>query len=315
MAINRRMRGLASVAGGLLAVSTLAGCANLESFGINSEVQPWAVANHDDKLAYHSDAGDALLNLDTTTGLAELEAFQAVGYHHVETADTSLHMEYETSVDGESYVSQLHSNVEGYSFDQSHRGGDTETYYLLGDAIKEVASNGKSWVSVPTGDLNRTQTPENVCQLFAVSYTCALIDAWNASREELGTVPVELSQAEDGSQHFATAVSYASLADEGLIPQSFSSYSSDETAATLIPMHLWVDENGLVTKVEVNGVITTADASELAVQIGFELTATQASSEMSPVDPGDIPPDDLYEITTQSQLDTFLQQLAQVEQD
>ncbi|WP_282824894.1 hypothetical protein [Gulosibacter sediminis] len=312
MASNRRMRVTASALGALLAVSALAGCANLESFGIDSEVQPWAVANHDDKLSYHSEAGDALLNLDTTTGLAELETFQAVGYHHVESPDSSLHMEYETSVDGESYVSQLHTNVEGYSFDQSHRGGDTETYYLLGDAVKEVASEGKSWVSVPTGDLNRAQTPENVCQLFAVSYTCALIDAWNSSREQLGTVPVELSRAEDGSQHFATAVSYASLVEQGLISDSFSNYSSEETNATLIPMHLWVDETGLVTKVEVNGVITGDDASELAVQIGFELTSTRPSTEMTPVEVGDIPEDDLYEITTESQLETFLQQLAQV---
>lgn len=301
-----------ALAGGMLAVATLSGCETLESFGINSELQPWAVANHDDKLSYHAEAGDALVNLDTTTGLAELEAFQAVGYHHVESPDSSLHMEYETSVDGESYVSQLHSNVEGYSFDQSHRGGDTESYYLLGDAVKEVASDGKSWVSVPTGDLNRAQNPENVCQLFAVSYTCALIDAWNYSGEQLGTVPVELSRAEDGSQHFATAVSYASLVHEGLISGSYADYSSDETDATLIPMHLWVDASGLVTKVEINGVITDANGNELAVQIGFEITATQASQEMTPVDAGDIPDDDLYEITTQSQLDTFLQQLAQV---
>jgi hypothetical protein len=107
-------------------------------------------------------------------------------------------------------------------------------------------------------------------------------------------------------------VSYASLVEQGLISDSFSNYSSDQTDATLIPMHLWVDETGLVTKVEINGVITGADASELAVQIGFELTSTRASTEMTPVEASDIPDDDLYEITTQSQLDTFLQQLAQV---
>lgn len=108
MASNRRMRVTASALGALLAVSALAGCANLESFGIDSKVQPWAVANHDDKLSYHSEAGDALLNLDTTTGLAELETFQAVGYHHVESPDSSLHMEYETSVDGELRLATAH---------------------------------------------------------------------------------------------------------------------------------------------------------------------------------------------------------------
>jgi hypothetical protein len=305
-------RSARAAAAGAIAVALLAGCTNLQGFGINSEVHPWAVANHDDKLAYHEDAGDALLNLDTTSGIAALPSFQAVGYHHVESNVTAIHMEYETSVDGESYVSQLHTNVEGHSFDQSHREGDPSTYYLLGDAVKATVSDGNSWVQVPLGDLDRRNTPENVCQLFAVSYTCALIDAWNASREQLDTLPVELSRAEDGSQHFTTAVTYASLVEIGLISSGFEQYSSDETNDTLIPMHLWVTADGLVNKVEINGVIADAAGNELALQIGYEITSQQASSEMQPVAPDDIPDDDVYRITTQQQLDAFLQALGEV---
>ncbi|MDJ1370760.1 hypothetical protein [Gulosibacter molinativorax] len=285
-----------------------------QDLGLGFQVEPWVVAHHDEKTTFHEGAGDELLNLDVTAGLASLDEFQAVGYHHFETTDLTLHMEYETSVSGESYVSRLFTDMDGYSFDQSHEEGSGETFYLLGDKIKEEIADGKTWVSMPVPDLGLKIDPAASCQLFAVAYTCALVDAWNLTRDNLESVPVQLSRSESGDQHFATAVTYGSLSDTGLITGEGNVQGFDGKAMrdTLIPMHLWVNPDGIVTKIEVNGVLKDESGRELSLQIGFELTSTSASADMVPVAAGDIPQDDLYRITTTAQLEEFLQKIGSV---
>ncbi|MGO1544482.1 MAG: hypothetical protein ACTHXA_09100 [Gulosibacter sp.] len=310
-------RSLAVLAAGTVMFG-LSACAPLTSLGqdlgLEQEVEPWVVAHHDEKATFHEGAGDELLNLDATAGLASLDEFQAVGYHHFESPDVELHMEYETSVSGESYVSRLFTDIDGYSFDQSHQEGTGETYYLLGDVIKDEVANGMSWVMVPVPDLGLKDDPSMACQLFAVAYTCALVDAWNITREETESVPVQLSQTESGDQHFATAVSYGALSDTGLIIREgdLSSFGGDDADETLVPMHLWVNPEGIVTKIEINGVLENDSGEELSMQIGFELTSTSASSEMVPISSGDVPADDVYRITTEAQLEEFLTKIGQI---
>lgn len=70
-------RGIATALSSVLAASLLTGCT--PSF----EIKPWAVADHDEKVAYHAGAGDKLLNLDATASLTKIESFQATGYMHL----------------------------------------------------------------------------------------------------------------------------------------------------------------------------------------------------------------------------------------
>lgn len=310
-------RTLAALTAGVVAV-TLSACAPLvdagHELGLGHEIDPWVVAHHDEKARFHEGAGDELLNLDVTAGLASLEEFQAVGYYHFETAELELHREYETSVSGESYVSRMFTDIDGYSFDQSHEGGSGETFYLLGDQIKNEIAEGKSWVSMPVPDLGLKSDPPAACQLFAVAYTCALVDAWNLTRDKLESVPVLLSRTESGEQHFATAVTYGALSESELILREDDLKGFDDAAMrdTLIPMHLWVNPNGIVTKIEVNGVLSNEAGNELSMQIGFELTSTTASEEMVPVSRENVPADDLYRITTLEQLENFLTRIDSV---
>lgn len=316
--MGMKFRGIAAaVAAGAVALG-LTACAPLvdagHETGLGYDVDPWVVSHHDEKATFHEGAGDELLNLDATAGLASLNEFQAVGYHHFEATELELHMEYETSVSGESYVSRLFTDMDGYSFDQSHEGGSGETYYLLGDQIKQEIANGKSWVSMPVPDLGLKTDPEASCQLFAVAYVCALVDAWNLTRDDVEMVPVQLSRSESGDQHFATAVSYGALSDMGLILREgdLKGFGGDEMRGTLVPMHLWVNPDGIVTKIEVNGVLKSASGNQLSMQIGFELTSTSASTDMVPVSAADIPQNDLYRITTQAQLEEFLTKIGSV---
>lgn len=305
--VRAQFRGASIAALSLLTAGLLSGCQLLP----DTKISPWAVAHHDEKVAFHKDAGDELLNLDATAGFATLNEFQAVGFHHVESPSWRVHLEYESSVSGEGFVSKFSSNKSGFSFDQSHQAGSNETYYLLGDELKNRASNGKSWVSVPVGDLNRMQDPPRACKLFAVAFSCNLIEAWNITREQHKSVPVKLAQSETGERHFTTAVSLSALDEAGLTiradeTEGFDAKTADET---LVPFHIWVDANGIVTKMEVNGVAVGANGEEMALQIGFELTSTSASSELKPVDPAQIPQQDLYRITTPDQLETFVEKL------
>lgn len=305
----RRTRARRASAALLALISTglLSGCQVLPTI----DVEPWAVAHHDEKIAFHEDAGEALLNLDATAGFAKLQQFQAVGFHHVKSPNWRVHLEYQSSVDGEGFVSKFASNKSGYSFDQSHQAGSGETYYLLGDQLKKQASNGKSWVMVPAGDLGRSQDSQKVCQLFAVAFSCNLIEAWNITREQNNAVPVKLALSETGEQHFTTAVSLAALDEAGLSIRADETQGFDVATAseTLMPFHVWVNADGIVTKMEVNGIAVGANNEEIAVQVGFELTATSASAELQPVDPAKIPEKDLYRITSRQQLDDFITRL------
>lgn len=289
----------------------LTGCSGPSPFV--PKVDPWVVADHDAKMGYHAAAGEELLGVDIHAGLASLQAFQAVGYLHIDTeSNGSAHYEYLTSVDGESYVSRRVSDRKGDAFDQSHQAGSADTYYLLGDNIKNKLSNGKSWVQIPSPDLERMSIPERNCSLYAVSFLCAVVDAWNTTNDSVESLPVLLSGGEAGDRHFSTAVTFDALVVAGLIPEEgqFSGFISEESRSTLIPLHLWVAEDGVVTKIEVNGVITGDNDATLKLQIGFEITSREASTELVPVSPGDIPASDLLRITTQQQLDEFVNRLS-----
>lgn len=299
-------RGTVTALSSVLAASLLTGCTP------EFEIKPWAVADHDEKVAYHADAGEKLLNLDATASLTKIESFQATGYLHLESdSNGSAHFEYVTSVEGESYVSRRVSSIEGDSFDQSHQAGSAYTYFLLGDRYKKQVSEGKTWVQLPMGDLDRMRNPESNCTLYSVAYMCYLVDAWNNTREQDENVPVQLSRSASGDQHFTTAVSYQSLSDVGLIPADgkFDGFLTDTARAKKLPLHLWVNGDGAVTKIEVNGTLTGDDDHSLRLQIGFEMTATAPSGSMKPVTDDAIPGNDVLRITNRQQLDDFLRRL------
>ena len=310
-AARRARTALAAGAAALL----LAGCTGPVA-GV-PPVTPWAVADHDEKVAYHASAGDALLGVDATAGIAALERFQATGYQHLDTeTNATANYEYRTSVDGEGYVTQRVTDDPGNALDASHEAGSPYTYYLIGDDLKGELSGGKSWVQVSSGDLGRLSDPAANCGLASVRFLCLLIEAWNVTRADAEQLPVQLAEGENGQRHFATAVSYDALAEVGLIPKGglFGGFVSAESRAKLIPLHVWVAADGTVTKIESNGVLSGDGAQTLKLQIGFELTGREASAELLPVADEAVPANNVLRITTSSQVEAFAKRLTELDE-
>ena len=302
----------------------LAGCAG-------EQIRGAVVANHEAVIEYFAGASDELEALVTSGAdvhLRTLDAYQAVDYHHFDAGDLgSVHVQYESYVDGQGYVCRMVTDESGRTFDLTHEAGSPYTYFLLGDQLQS-ASGGKPWVRTPIGDLDQFDTSgvTSNCGFYGINYLRTLSDAWLATKSELegsgtgpgsgGELQVEVTRRADGSRQFATGVTYTSLADQNLLPPTddptFGRFLDRDAFATLIPLHLWVDPSGAITKAEVNGTLTAGDGEQFRMQIGFELLATTPSITVVPPSASQIPEQDVTAIDTEAALDEFLERLGEV---
>ncbi|GGA66382.1 hypothetical protein GCM10011490_16310 [Pseudoclavibacter endophyticus] len=290
----RRLRTVLSTAVAALAVTGLAACAS---------ATPYAVANHDEKVSFHADAVQGLLTQDAFVTLSESENFSAVGYMHinVSTGD-ELHMQQETSVVGQSFWSQESTDRDGETIDRVHIAGSDLTYYLFGDAYLPVS--GTPWVAFPEGDIAKGD-PVGVCNYPAVTFLCAIAISWESSSEEHGAnLPKMVEANEDGSIHLATAITLQSIVDSGLVTMTddLSSSTSEETFQAFLPLHVWFDPDGLVTKAEING--TFGDDPAYEIQYGFEMKG-EPNPDDRPQDPSTLDQSFISSITSASEIQAF----------
>lgn len=258
----------------VLALAMLTGCAG---------VTPYGVANHDAKAAFHEAAALEVLGTSIFEGIAETENFTSVGYAHAQTSQgETLHTRLETTVWGTTYKSQQAAVIEHGTIDVVHMGGSMNTYFLFGDAYLPVTKT--PWVSIPQGDIGRTQ--EELCRFESVQFLCGISNAWTLTQEAHGKdIPVQIEVNADGSRHVTSAVTFASLHDAELFTMTdeLRQRLGDEVMEAFIPLHVWLDPNGVVTKVEVNGQVGS-DSESLQAQFGFELTGEPNDAD-KPTDP------------------------------
>lgn len=266
-------------------------------------VTPYAVADHDAKMDYHAEMVTGLLTDEVFATLAQTENFSAVGYSHaVASSGESLHVQHETSVMGGTWWSRESSDGEGSTIDRVHLAGQSMTYYLFGDLYLPVS--GTPWVAFPEGDITQGD-PASTCSYPSVWYLCGIALAWSTTSESHeAELPVLVERSADGSMHLQSAVTLRAIVDAGIfsISESLSANISDETFDTFLPLHVWFDESGLVTKAEING--SFGDDPTLELQLGFEMKG-EPSEEDQPTDPGTLDPKYLTTITDPSEITTF----------
>lgn len=275
----RRLRRHATAALAIAALAVLTGC---------SAVTPYAVADHDAKMAFHEEAALEVLGTSVFEGIADTENFTSVGYSHAEIGSgENLHVKQETSVWGATYVSREVNTKQNGSIDTVHMAGADRTYFLFGDAY--LPATKTPWIAVPSRDLTRSQ--DELCGLASVAYLCAISEAWTLTQETHGeTMPVQIESNADGSRHVTSVVTFQALGDAGMftMPDSLRSQLGDEVMEAFIPLHVWLDAEGVVTKVEANGSIDEKGET-LEVQFGFEMTGTPTEADL-PTDPATLDP-------------------------
>lgn len=271
MRVRRRLGAIAVVAAG---IATLTGCTG---------VTPYGVANHEAKMGYHATAAEEVLGVSVFEGIAATPAFSSVGYSHAETGENeTLHVRVETSVWDTTYLSQRAGDVENGTVDTVHIGGSGTDYFLFGDLFLPVTKT--PWVSFPGRDLTRSQ--DDLCQLGSVEFLCGISAAWTLTRDAHGEdVPIQIETNADGSRHVTSVVTFTALNEAGIftISDDLRSRLGEDVMEAYIPLHVWLDADGVLTKIEANGEVE-ANGEQLQVQFGFEMTGTPTEDE-KPADP------------------------------
>lgn len=273
-----RSRILTALVLSVAAIAALAGC---------RAVEPYALANHDAKVTYHEQAIEGLFAETAFQVLASTEKFGSVGYTHaIASSGEKLHVQHTTYVQSDRWWSQESTDDAGLTIDRVHVQGSPTTYYLFGDAYLSVTKT--PWVGVPEGDLDGT--PESVCLYPSVWYLCGMVTAWTNTRDAHGeAMPVHVSINEDGSKQLRTAVTLRAIVDARIfsISDDLDAKISEETYNTFLPMDVFFDANGLVTKAEINGGF--GDDPHLQLQLGFEMLGDPPQDEV-PNDPAGLDP-------------------------
>lgn len=288
-----RPRAVAALALAVAVIAALAGC---------RAVEPYALADHDAKMSYHELAVEGLFAETVFQVLASTAQFGSVGYTHaIASSGEKLHVQHTTYVQSDRWWSQESTDNAGLTIDRVHMQGSPTTYYLFGDAYLSVSKT--PWVGVPEGDLDGTV--ESVCAYPSVWYLCGMVTAWGKTRDTHGdATPVHVSVNADGSQQLRTAVTLRSLVDARIfsIADDLAATISDATYETFLPMDVFFDPDGLVTKAEINGGF--GDAPHLELQLGFEMLGDPPEDQV-PDDPAGLDPKYITMLTKPSEIDAF----------
>lgn len=298
---TRRVRSAIATVIGAIAALTLAGCGS---------VTPYGVADHDAKMSYHSDSVEGLLTDAVFVTLAETENYSSVGYTHaVASTGESLHVQHDTSVMGATWWSRESTDGEGLTIDRIHTANSPTTYYLFGEEYLPVS--GTPWVALPEGDVPQGD-PASVCIYPSVWYLCGIAMAWQASSEtHAAELPVLVERSADGATHLQTAVTLRAIVDAGIfsLGEGLNANLSDETFDTFLPLHVWFDADGLVTKAEING--SFGEDPTLELQLGFEMMGEPADDDR-PADPATLDQQFITTMSDSTQIEAFWEAISQI---
>lgn len=282
---SKKSRRSIKVAVATLAALALAACTA-------EPVQPYAAAEHDGLREFHIEAAAEYMEVnELLSGLAQMDAYTAVGYKHgLASNGAQLNNQHTTKYVNGSYLSLEQGVHEGETIDTYYMAGSDSIYYLFGRAYQEkmdIAPWG--FTTAPRMDLEAH--PGDACTLSAVIYACQLLRAWYITQEGFedssdgaNEAPLHLQRHADGSVLITTAVTVGSMVEGGLwvFGGDLERLVTDETLGTLIPMRIWIDSDGLVTMMEANGTVESSDSDlSMELQVGFEVTGTASEDEIS----------------------------------
>lgn len=222
---------------------------------------------------------------------AALASFDLVGtsFNHAEYGDARTDRQTFVAKLGDppALFLQQSSSTEGDQIDSYHPAGSDRDYLLLGDAYVTLAPT--RWVSVPT---SYPADALDVCVIEGLADVCRMSAALAETMESDAAVgvPQQVFTRDDGSTQLVTAITVDSaLAQPGLIDLSseVTSQFDEEILQSLIPLSVWQDAEGLLTKIELSGQVD--GDTPLLVQTGFEVSGVAVEENFpQPPSPLDI---------------------------
>ncbi|MDO5051903.1 MAG: hypothetical protein Q4E05_03310 [Pseudoclavibacter sp.] len=294
-------RGFGAAVAALICTMLLAGC-----FG----VRPYAVADHDEKRRYHVEAGRVMVESDLLGGLSGVRDFASVGYMHGVAGGAELHVQKESIVMGGTVVTRETTDDARLTIDMVHIEGSDMNYYLFGEAYLGVTRT--PWLAEPGRDVRREG--DGLCvDVSAVWFLCNIMEAWWAAQEEHAeALPFRLETNADGSRHYVTALTPASLEAAGLFTfdEELSAKLGEQALQGFIPLHVWIDQDGVVSKLEANGVLT-GERETLEMQFGFELTGVPSEDDR-PIDPATLDPSVITVVTDPVRLQAMWDEITRI---
>lgn len=272
----------------LMAVAALLGV----SACTTEPVAPYAAAEHDGLRAFHLEAAQEYMEVEALlAGLAERDAYTAVGYKHgLASNGAELNVQHTTKYVNGSYLSLEQGIHAGETIDSYFVAETGLLYYLFGTVYQDKMDI-EPWGYTTASPLNLQQDPGDACLLSAVHYACQLLDAWHLTQESLESgdnglqeTPRHLYRYANGSVLITTAVTVGSMVDAGLwvFAGDIERLITDETLGTLIPLRIWMNENGIVLKMEANGTVESPDSDlSMELQVGFEVTGNATQDDIT----------------------------------
>lgn len=274
-------------------------------------VSPHGVAQHEAKRDYHLAAGNALIESDLMTGLNGLGDFTAVGYMHGVAGSDELHVQNESSVIGGTIVSRESSDDAAYTIDMVHIEGSGMTYHLFGEGYLPVTRT--PWVATPGQDAQR-QGVQLCHDVSAVWFVCEIVQAWiHAQEVHAASLPFHQEMSADGSRHYVTALTPNSLEQAGLFDfdEDLRARLGEEVLESFMPLHIWMDQDGVVSKIETSASLQAEQDLLLELQFGFELTGVPGEDD-APIDPATLDPGVITTMTDPVQVERLWEQIGAI---
>lgn len=288
--MRRRIPALVAV---LAAV--LAGCAAPAPGPVSAFADPVAVAAYQEtRFAEQLDRMDAAVALYQPYDGERPLNVTTNGYSHIGVDDAILGKEVTVAFAGQPPASagSFVSSAQGNTLDYYVPAGGEWKYTQLGERYASLAPTPFVAERVPAlENVDNYPYTWSFCSQLPLAYLCALRGAITASADaaEAEAVTSEVVEHGDGHTELRSQVTWASLVDYEtnplfplIVPDG--AVVPDDISEQLIPVRLWLDDEGYPVKGEVNVEHESPDGSVFRVQMGFEVTGT--SSEASfPVPP------------------------------
>jgi len=253
------------LAAGLLALATLAGCA-----------QPTAGTP-----APNRSAADAIV-VDKAIKAFQ-EHFGGLGdeharvYNYLNHGDTKITTEHESYKLGQPPVTLLlrRQNEEGDQSAILHQPDAPIDYVRLDERHADLAPT--PWVSVPTLYQGGFQT----CFLLTAWVACHLDNALAQTKLEApDRLPQEVVRTDDGYE-VTTGALLGLMIDEGFItiPEEQRDDITEPMRESMVPVTFRLNEKMRFTGFDIRGKITDGDAIPLEIQVGYEVLGTATEGD------------------------------------
>lgn len=219
-----------------------------------------------------------------------------VSYIHMRAGDKTLGWQSRVALVGNppAVVHRRSSAYEGLMIDYVHYPGESVDYFVLGDAFLDLAPT--RWVAREYSPY----APENelamglggLCLVEGLGDACHINDAiyYTEHSDAADRVRRDVTVAEDGSVQVRTEVTLDALIEAVVISVADELLAewTDEALQTLVPTSFWLDPDGGLLKIEVNGIVPLVDGrDDLYIQAGFESTGLASSADVPPLPPRD----------------------------